>query len=79
MYYVYVLISRKNGRFYTGSTDHVNRRLAEHNEGRSAATRNTRPFDLLLVEAFETRKQAVQREQYLKTGLGRQELHRKFA
>ena len=30
MYYVYLLQSRKDGKLYTGYTDNLKRRLAEH-------------------------------------------------
>ncbi len=76
MFFVYVLKSQKNGRLYTGSTDNVERRLMEHNSGQSHATRHVRPFDLLHVESFQTRSQAVQRERVLKTGKGRDELEK---
>ncbi|MEK9156416.1 MAG: GIY-YIG nuclease family protein [Patescibacteria group bacterium] len=74
MYQVYILQSRKNGRYYTGSTNNLKRRLAEHNSGRSEYTKPTKPFDLVYSEVFETRTQAVQRERYFKTGKGREEL-----
>ena len=74
MYYVYVLRSLKNGRYYTGSTDDLDRRLNEHNTGQSNYTRLTRPFERVYSESFETRSEAVRRERYLKTGKGREEL-----
>src|SRR5882672_8996040 len=74
MYFVYILRSLKNKRFYTGSTDNVERRFAEHNSGRSKATRHVRPFELLHVERYSTRTEAVRRERLLKTGKGRNEL-----
>ncbi len=74
MYFVYVLRSLKNGRLYTGSTDNVARRISEHNSGKSKATRHTRPFELLYTESYNTRTEAYQREMFLKTGHGRQEL-----
>jgi len=74
MYFVYVLQSQKNHRLYTGSTDDIQRRLFEHNAGKSKATQNTRPFKLLHFEQFETRSEAIRRERFLKTGVGRDEL-----
>ncbi len=74
MYYVYILKSHKNGRFYTGSTDDIKKRLSEHNSGKSKATRYTRPFELVYQESYNTRAEAYQRELYLKTGHGRTEL-----
>jgi putative endonuclease len=74
MYFVYVLKSHKNGRFYTGSTGDVQKRLIEHNSGKSKATKFTRPFELICQESYNTRAEAYKREMYLKTGQGREEL-----
>ncbi len=74
MYYVYVLKSEKNDRLYTGSTAELERRLIEHNSGKSKYTRLTRPFKLVYYEKTSSRADAVKREKYLKTGKGREEL-----
>jgi putative endonuclease len=74
MFFVYILRSEKNGRLYTGSSDNVEKRLGEHNAGRSKATRYIKPFKLLYKEEFATRAEAVRRERLLKTGKGREEL-----
>lgn len=76
MYYVYVLRSLKNNRFYTGSTSNLKKRLGEHASGRSKYTRLTKPFKLVHFEHFETRAEAVRRERYFKIGRGREELKR---
>lgn len=74
MFYVYVLQSLKNNRFYTGSTDNLERRLHEHNSGLSKYTKSTRPFKLMYFEMFDNRSDAIKREKYFKTGKGREEL-----
>ena len=74
MYYIYVLRSLRNGRLYTGSTDNIERRLAEHNSGKSKYTRMTRPFVLVYNEEFKTRSGAYKRELFLKSGKGRESL-----
>jgi putative endonuclease len=71
MFFVYVLKSLKNGRFYTGSTNDLERRLLEHNSGRSKYTKLTAPFELVYKEKYTTRSEAYKRELYLKTGKGR--------
>jgi len=38
MFYVYVLKSKKDGRWYTGSTSDLKKRFNEHNEGKVPAT-----------------------------------------
>ena len=74
IYFVYVLKSSKNNRYYTGSTKDLRKRLKEHNSGKSAYTRLTRPFELIYYEKYPTRKEAVKREREFKTGKGREEL-----
>ena len=78
MFYVYVLRSLKNGRFYIGYTNDLERRLNEHNNGESRYTRLTRPFELVYTEEFADRIFATRRERNLKSGQGREWLKEKF-
>jgi len=71
MFYVYVLLSEKTGRRYTGSCEDIAERLRRHNAGHSLSTRHGVPWKLVHSEDFETRADAVQRERFLKTGAGR--------
>ncbi|MDZ4819629.1 MAG: GIY-YIG nuclease family protein [Planctomycetota bacterium] len=75
-YYVYVLSSDKTGRFYTGSCENIDERLRRHNAGHSKATKHGIPWQLKHFEEFESRAEAVQRELYLKSGAGRDEIKR---
>jgi putative endonuclease len=74
MWTVYVLRSLKNGRLYTGSTNNLARRLAEHARGQTRYTRQAGPFELVHEERYPTEPEARRRERYLKTGHGRAEL-----
>lgn len=78
MYYVYVLQSLKDKHTYVGYSDNVERRIEEHNNGRSKATKHRRPFQLLFVEEFSTIAEAKKRELYWKSGAGRRELKKYF-
>jgi len=71
MWYFYVLKSQVNNRFYTGSTNDLERRLYERNSGHSTYTRLTKLFKLVYKEEFQTRLAARRREIFLKTGKGR--------
>ena len=72
MYKVYVIYSKKAGKYYTGQTEDLKRRLNEHNEGTLGKyTKNKGPWELLYFEEFKTREEALRREKYLKTGAGR--------
>ena len=67
MYWVYVLRSINDGRLYTGVTSNLQRRLREHNSGKTRSTRLRRPLTLVYTEAFETKQQALARERYFKS------------
>ncbi len=47
MYYVYVLLSEKDHRFYTGYTSDLRRRFAEHEKGQVSSTKLRRPLKLI--------------------------------
>ncbi|OGD76895.1 hypothetical protein A2368_02415 [Candidatus Collierbacteria bacterium RIFOXYB1_FULL_49_13] len=70
-YYVYLLKSLKDGSWYIGYTSDLQRRLRDHNDGKSLATRLFRPYELIFYEAFLNRIDAKNREIYLKGGYGR--------
>mgnify|MGYP001560788482 FL=1 len=69
-YYVYVLKSLKNGSFYIGYSTDLKQRIKEHNSGKSLATKPFIPYQLIYYEAFLSRKDAKNREIYLKSGWG---------
>jgi putative endonuclease len=72
MYYVYVIQSRMNGRFYVGSTKDVENRLREHNAGESKSTHAGKPWELLHVESYGTLAEARRQESKIKArGIGR--------
>jgi len=74
MYYVYILQSIKDGHHYTGITNNIERRLAEHNKGKKStpSTRSRGPFKLIYTETAFDRKVARAREKFLKSGAGRE-------
>jgi len=70
MFYVYVVRSLKDGRLYTGVTAHLERRLAEHNRGKTKSLRTRLPVQLVYCEEFPTKAEAQARERYFKTPEG---------
>ncbi|OGM75978.1 hypothetical protein A2210_01430 [Candidatus Woesebacteria bacterium RIFOXYA1_FULL_40_18] len=58
MFYVYLLKSLRDGRYYIGQTQDVVHRLKCHNSGLVLSTRSRRPFVLVGVEKFWTRNDA---------------------
>lgn len=71
MYYVYVLLSVFDSKFYVGFTGDLMRRYAEHVAGKVPATISRRPLKLVYYEAGVDRLKAILREKYFKTGFGR--------
>lgn len=71
MFYTYILKSEKNGRFYTGFTSNLRKRLIQHNEGKSYYTKRDLPYLLVYYEACLNEDDARSREVYLKTAMGK--------
>jgi putative endonuclease len=72
MYIVYVLKSLKNGKRYVGySSKTVETRLFEHNHGSSRWTKHNGPFKLVYGEKYVCKTEAIKRENFLKSGVGR--------
>jgi len=69
-YYVYVLRSLKDNKFYTGFTADLRTRLTEHQEGKTTSTKSRVPFQLIFYEAYRNKYDALRREKYLKTSKG---------
>ena len=70
-FYVYVLKSLKDGMFYTGYTNNLNKRLIDHNTGKVASTKQRKPFVLIYWEGCLNQQDATHREKYLKTAWGK--------
>ena len=70
MYYVYILRSIKNGKFYVGSTNDLTERLRCHNNGLNIYTRSRGPFELAHSEMYTSRAEAVRRELKIKSYKG---------
>ncbi len=73
-YFVYVLNSQKDGSWYIGYTQNIKERLNQHNHGESYYTKRKKPWDLLYYEVSFNKYDAIAREKYLKSGMGRRYL-----
>jgi putative endonuclease len=72
MFYVYILLSLKDRKFYIGFTkQHPEERLKGHNKGNTNSTKKRRPFKLIYYEAHTLEKDARRREKYFKTSKGK--------
>jgi len=70
-YYVYVLLSEKDGLFYTGYTSNIKERLKNHNQGKVSSTKNRMPLNLVYFEGCLNQQDTTRREKYLKSGNGK--------
>jgi len=77
-HYVYVLLSLKDKKFYTGCTENLKLRFERHVKGRVTSTRDRRPLELIYSEACLSKEDAQHREQYLKTYHGKQFLRKRL-
>ncbi len=71
MYTVYILKNNITGRHYIGSTDNIDRRLAEHNRGQTRSTRyGKNNWVLIYTEQYGNELIAKRREQKIKSFKG---------
>ena len=76
MGFLYILKSEIDHRFYLGSTDNLERRVQEHNEGKSKYTRAFMPWKLVFSQEYSTLVNARKVEYWLKKQKSRELLER---
>ncbi len=74
MFYVYLLKSIKDNKWYTGYTQDLQKRILEHNSKRNFSTKHRIPFKLIYFEGCLREEDARAREKFLKTGMGKRYL-----
>jgi len=58
-------------RWYIGQTNDISCRLKRHNDNLVKSTKNYVPWEIIYFERYNTRREAMEREEYLKSGRGR--------
>ena len=76
-YVIYAIKSSVDNRIYVGFTENLEKRIKEHNQGRTKSTKGFRPWFLIYNENVETRIEARKREKYLKSDCGKEFLKNK--
>jgi putative endonuclease len=71
MWYIYILRSLKDNQLYIGMTNDLRERFRLHNLGKVPATQFRRPFEIIYFEGHHNKYDAAAREQFLKTGWGK--------
>ncbi|RKE02533.1 GIY-YIG nuclease family protein [Marinifilum flexuosum] len=66
MYCVYILQSQMDQSYYIGYTSNIENRLTYHNQGRSRYTRKKIPWLLMYSEKYNSKRDALIREKFLK-------------
>jgi putative endonuclease len=73
-YFVYALVSKIDRRIYVGISENPEKRLIEHNSGKTKSTKGFIPWELFFKRAFKTRIEAREYEKYYKSGSGKEKL-----
>jgi len=66
MYYVYVIQSERDSSTYIGFTSNLEKRIKEHNQGKTRSIKSKIPFRLVYREEYESKTEARKREIRLK-------------
>ena len=66
MYKVYIIYSESSGSYYVGHTEDVSSRLLRHNNSGNKSTKKSKDWKLMYTETFETRGEAMKRENAIK-------------
>ncbi len=77
-YYVYVLFSEKDKKFYTSYTENLKLRLEQHQKGKVESTKDRRPLKLIYFEGCLNQQYAAHREKYLKSFYGKMYLRNRI-
>ena len=79
MYYVYVIQSEKDRSTYIGYTSDLNKRLKEHNQGKTRSIKSKIPYRLVYFEDFDAKTEAIKRELRLKkNSFAKEQLYKKI-
>jgi len=76
MFTVYILYSQKFDKIYIGYTSNIEARIKSHNElAKKGWAIKFRPWQIIHTEEFTTKSEAMQREKWFKSGIGRRYIH----
>ncbi|MDP7247384.1 MAG: GIY-YIG nuclease family protein [Candidatus Peribacteraceae bacterium] len=70
-WYVYVLRSERDNKFYIGNTNNLKRRVSEHQKGKNTSTSKRLPVELVYFEGHLSKEDAIRREKYFKSAKGK--------
>lgn len=71
MFIVYIIQNARSGRKYIGSTENLDRRVEEHNRGKTKSIKSGKGNWIVIhQEMYNTRGDAVKREKQIKSYKG---------
>ncbi len=70
-YWVYAIKSESTERIYIGQTSDLDERVRKHNSGEVYSTKCDRPWRLFACQEFESRSQAMWKENEIKQSKGK--------
>lgn len=65
-YYLYILESEENGRYYVGISDDPKRRVKHHNSTSTGFTSRYRPWQLVFSHEYRLKEEAQEAERQIK-------------
>jgi putative endonuclease len=65
-YFAYIIYSVSRDKFYVGSTQNLEKRVADHNNSRSGYTKGTSDWSLKWDKKFSERSEAIRFELMIK-------------
>ncbi len=78
MFYIYILPSLKDKKFYVGTSTNPKRKIAEHKRVQVKLTKCRLPIKLICYEAYLTKKDVERRESYSKSSDGEKDLRKRL-
>ena len=70
MFFVYILRSKADEGYYIGYTSNLDKRIREHNSGKTKSLKHRLPIELIYSEEYDTKRGAKAREVKLKSWKG---------
>ena len=74
MYFIYILYSNKQDKYYIGHTSDLVGRLGRHNSNHKGWTGKTSDWEVIYTEEYKTKSEAYYRERQLKAWKSRKRI-----
>jgi putative endonuclease len=65
-YFTYILFSERLDKFYSGYTANIDKRIVEHNSGKSKFTKNGVPWKVIKIFTLDSKQEAIVLENKIK-------------